>query len=242
LDKATRDHLQRCFVLHRREFGNSSLILDVFSAGHGRLAILAKGVRQPRRGRGAGAAVLQPFRPLLLSWSGKGEVKTLIRSEPAGADCGLAGSALFSGFYVNELMVRLLGRGDPHEDLFAFYHAALMSLASGADLETVLRRFELRLLHEIGYAVVLDEEAGNGRAVAAGRHYLYEHESGLREANARDAREQILSGETLLRLSAGEPLTGAAAREARELTRRLLAPYLGGRPLKSRELFRRWRS
>lgn len=229
-------------MLHRRDFGDSSLILEVFSAGHGRLAVLAKGAKRPRRGGSAGAELLQPFRPLLLSWSGKGEVRTLTRSEPAGAASGLAGSALFSAFYLNELLVRLLGRGDPHEDLFAFYHAALTSLASGEDLESVLRQFELRLLHEIGYAVALDAEAGNGRAVAAGRRYRYEQESGLREADAADAPGQTLSGETLLRLNAGEPLSGASAREAREFTRRLLAPYLGARPLKSRELFRRWRS
>lgn len=238
MDKAARDHLQRCFLLHRRDFGNSSLILEVFSGVHGRLAVLAKGAKRPRRGS-AGAEVLQPFRPLWLSWSGRGEVKTLIRSEPAGTAFELAGTPLFCGFYLNELLVRLLGRRDPHEDLFAFYHAALTSLAQGEELGCVLRQFELRLLYELGYSVALDLEAESGLPVVPYRRYVLEPESGLRQAGAGDTQPSV-SGETLLCLAAGGPLPGPMSREARALTRQLLAPYLGDRPLKSRELFRRW--
>lgn len=238
MDKAARDHLQRCFVLHRRDFGNSSLILEVFANAHGRIAVLAKGAKQSRRGRAAGGSVLQSFRPLLLSWSGRGEVKTLLRFEPAGLAVELSGETLFCGFYLNELLVRLLGRGDPHEALFAFYHSALISLAAGEEIDSVLRQFELRLLHEIGYSVVLDVEAASGRPVASRLRYVYEQESGLREAGAGDSQSSV-SGDTLLRLAAGGPLRGQATREARVLLRSLLAPYLGARPLKSRELFRR---
>jgi DNA repair protein RecO (recombination protein O) len=241
LDKAARDHLQRCFVLHRRDYGNSSLILELFSWAHGRLPVLAKGAKQARRGRAAGSEALQPFRPLWLSWSGRGEVKTLVRFEPAGPAVELEGKTLLCGFYVNELLIRLLGRGDPHEALFAFYHSALTSLAAGEDIQCALRQFELRLLHELGYSVVLDEEAAGGRPVRPGERYVYEQESGLRTAGVGDSTHAV-SGETLLRLAAGRPLDGSMAREAKALTRRLLAPYLGDRPLKSRELFRRWKS
>lgn len=241
MDKAARDHLQRCFVLHRRNFGNSSLILEVFSTAYGRQAVLAKGARQQRRGRPAGGELLQPFRPLWLSWSGRGEVKTLVRYEPVGPAAELPGKVLYCGFYLNELLVRLLRRGDPHEALFAFYSATLDALAAGEEIETALRGFELNLLREIGYAVVLDREAGSGRPVAPERYYVYEQESGLRAVGAEDGR-RTLSGEFLLTLAAGEPLDGSAAREAKWLTRRLLAPHLGERPLKSRELFRRWNS
>lgn len=241
MDKTARDHLQRSFVLHRRDFGNTSLILEVFSAGYGRLVVLAKGAKRARRGRVAGGAMLQPFRPLWLSWSGRGEVKTLVRSEPAGSAVDLSGTALFCGLYLNELLVRLLGRGDPQEALFAFYHLALTSLAQGEDRQSVLRQFELRLLHEIGYSVALDQEAESGHPVLPEARYVYEPELGLRPAGLGDERRAV-SGETLLLLSAGEPLTGLQASEAKALTRGLLAPYLGERPLKSRELFRRWRS
>lgn len=238
MDKTPRDHLQRCFVLHRRNFSNTSLILEVFSSAYGRQAVLAKGARQQRRGRPAGGEVLQPFRPLWLSWSGRGEVKTLVRYESAGPVAELPGKVLYCGLYLNELLVRLLRRGDPHEALFAFYSAALTALAAGEDMETVLRGFELNLLGEIGYAVALDREAGSGRPVAPGRYYVYEQESGLCAAGAEDGR-QVLSGEILLNLAAGGPLSGSAAQAAKGLTRRLLAPYLGEKPLKSRELFRR---
>jgi len=236
-DKAARDHLQRCFVLHRRSFGNTGLILDVFSVAHGRQAILAKGAKQQRRGRPAGGELLQPFRPLWLSWSGRGEVKTLVRYEAAGPAVELPGKVLYCGFYLNELLVRLVRKGDAHEALFAFYSAALGALAEGTDIETVLRGFELRLLREIGYAVELDREAGSGRPVVPEHYYLYEPESGLCATGSGEGH-QALSGEMLLTLTAGGPLSGPAAKAAKLLTRRLLAPYLGARPLKSRELFR----
>jgi DNA repair protein RecO (recombination protein O) len=238
VDRAARDHLQRCFVLHRRDYGNTSLIVELFSASRGRLPVLAKGAK---RGRCAPAAMLQPFRPLWASWTGRGEVHALTRSEPAGRGIELTGKALFCGFYLNELLVRLLERNDPHEDLFAFYCAALTSLSSTRDLETVLRQFELRLLDEIGYAPVLDREGGGGEPVRPGVRYACDVQAGLRRKGVGEAGGGY-SGETLLGLAAGEQLCGDAAREARTLMRDLLAPHLGPRPLKSRELFRRWRS
>jgi DNA repair protein RecO (recombination protein O) len=237
MDNPVRDRLCRCFVLHRRDFGNTSLLIEVFSAEEGRLPVLAKGAK---RGRRSTAADLQPFRPLWLGWVGRGEVKTLIRTEPAGCPIGLPGTALFCGFYLNELLMRLVGRHDPHEGLFAFYHAALAELAQGAHLDSALRRFELRLLREVGYAIILDRDAFSGESVLPGRRYAYEPEAGVRE-DAVPGEGFTVSGETLLRLAAGEVLQGVQAREARELLHRLLSPHLGERPLKSRELFRQWR-
>jgi DNA repair protein RecO (recombination protein O) len=237
VDRQAREHLQRSFVLHRRDFGNTSLIVEVFSADYGRLPVLAKGAKH---GRSAASALLQPFQPLWLGWTGRGEVHTLIRSEPAGRAFTLQGRALFCGFYLNELLVRLLGRDDPHQDLFAFYHAALTALARGDDLETALRQFELRLLQELGFALVLDREADSDAPVNPDMRYRCEPDSGPRRLVAGEGGFGV-SGETLLRLAAGERLTGETAREARGLMRRLLAPHLGERPLKSRELFRRWR-
>jgi DNA repair protein RecO (recombination protein O) len=236
MDKTARDHLQRCFVLHRRDYGNTSLLVEVFSAAHGRLPVLAKGAK---RAKSSAPALLQPFRPLWMSWSGRGEVRTLTRSEPAGQAIELPGRILFCGFYLNELLMRLLGRGDPHEDLFAFYHSALTGLGRGDGLDRVLRQFELRLLHEIGYSPVLDREAEEGEPVFPGRRYSCEPGFGLRRLTAGQGGFSV-SGETLLGLVADEPLSGENLREARGLLRRLIAPHLGDRPLKSRELFRRW--
>lgn len=229
----TRDHLQQAFVLHRRDYSDSSLLLEVFTASHGRLPLIAKGAKRPRA---PGGALLQPFTPVLLAWSGRGEVRTLLRVEPAGKPLALRGDTLYCGFYVNELLMRLLGRQDPHEVLFVFYQLVLEELVAGTDVDTPLRRFELRLLAELGYQVVLDREADGGAPIRPDRHYCYSSEQGLRPATVAGS-EGAISGETLHRLAIGEPLTGRHAREARALTRRLLAPHLGERPLQSRALF-----
>ena len=232
-----REPLQRCFVLHRRDYGNTSLLLDLFSAEAGRLPVLAKGAK---RGRAALGAILQPFHPLWVSWAGRGEVRTLTSAEAAGTPPALRGQALFCGLYLNELLTRLLERGDPHPALFAFYHAALQDLAGGAHLETGLRQFELRLLGELGYGPLLDQ-ADEGPIRAEDRYHCAPGQP-PRRVRAGEGDAQALHGATLLALVAGETLGEAwMAREARDLLRRLLAPHLGTRPLKSRELFRQAR-
>jgi DNA repair protein RecO (recombination protein O) len=233
-----RDELQRAFVLHRRDFSNTSLIVEVFTDLHGRLPVMAKGAK---RGRAPLAALLQPFQPLWVAWSGRGEVRTLTRAEAAGRALPLTGTALYCGLYVNELLLRLLGRDDPHEELFPHYQLALDALSRGDAIQTRLRQFELRLLDAIGYRVVLDQEADGGPRVRSGCRYRYINAQGLVLAAAADTGA-IVSGETLHLLMDGTELTGHHAREARDLLRTVLAPYLGERPLKSRELFRRLES
>ncbi len=230
----TREPLRRCFVLHRRDYGNTSLILDFFCGETGRLPVLAKGAK---RGRLPASAILQPFRPLWASWTGRGEVRSLTCAEPAGKSLELTGQAMFCGFYLNELLIRLLGRGVPHPDLFAFYHAALAALAAGEPLEASLRQFELRLLGEIGYGPLLDQDEDG--PVTLGEYYRYGAGQPLRRVVAGEGGTQAISGATLLALAAGDPLDDdQMRREARHLLRTLLAPHLGPKPLKSRELFR----
>jgi DNA repair protein RecO (recombination protein O) len=229
----TRDRLHRAFVLHRRDYSDTSLLLEVFTAEHGRLPLVAKGAKRPKS---VGAALLQPFTPVLLAWSGRGEVRTLVRIEPAGRPVALVGNALYCGFYVNELLMRLLGRQDPHEVLFVFYQAVLEELASSQDLDRPLRRFELRLLGELGYQPVLDREADGQRPVHPDRFYVYKVEQGLLPTLEPD-HEGAIRGETLRRLLNGEALVGSQIREARGFARCLLAPHLGERPLHSRALF-----
>lgn len=231
-----RDGLFQAFVLHRRDYTNTSLLLDVFGSGLGRFPAIAKGARRPRN---PASALLQPFQPLWLAVVGRGEVRTLTRSEGAGRPLPLEGRALLAGFYLNELLVRLLARHDAHDRLFVFYQDSLARLAAGADLETRLRQFELRLLDELGYGPTLDREAGSWEPVLAERSYIYEPERGLRRVAVVEA-EPVLSGATLLALTRGEDLDLAQRREARILLRGILTPYLGERPLKSRELYQRW--
>ena len=228
--------LLRALVLHRRDYGNTSLLLDLFAAGVGRFAAIAKGAR---RGRSPASALLQPFAPIWIGVVGRGEVLTLTGCEAAGRPFALGGRALPCAFYLNEVLLRVLGRHDPQDAIFAFYHAALGQLAAGEDLDSVLRRFELRLLEALGYAPGLDLVVDGGMAVEPDRYYLVEPGRGTRAA-AADAPGERVCGATLLALARGETLGVAQAREARALLRRLLEPHLGPKPLKSRELFRRW--
>ena len=229
------DRLFPCYVLHRRDFGNTSLVVELFAQELGRIPALAKGAKQPRT---PGAALLQPFRPLLIALSGRGEMRTLRRLEPGATVPPLLGRALYCGFYVNELVVRLLGRGDPHERLFEYYGGTLGALAVDGDQAAILRRFELRLLEEIGYALVLNRDVTSGEPLRPSARYRYDPERGPIGCGDQDPPGSI-AGSTLLALAGDGDLEAAAAREARDLMRRVLSHHLGGKPLKSRELFGR---
>lgn len=224
------------FVLHRRDYGDTSLLLEILAVGQGRLAAIAKGARRPRR---MASALLQPFQPLWLAMTGRGEVRTLTTVEAAGAPLALQGAALFAGFYLNELLLRMLVRHDPHDALFVFYQKTLADLTEGSDLETPLRHFECRLLAELGYGLILDRVFGNDTPVVAEAVYVYERERGPCHPSECGHGPRV-SGATLLALAHDQPLAGESRREARTLLRHVLEPHLGARPLKSRELYRHW--
>lgn len=235
-----RQQDQPAFVLHSYPFRETSLILDVFSRSHGRLAVVARGARRPRsvlRG------VLMNFQPLLLSWFGKGEVRTLHSAEWQGGQPYLQGTALMCGFYLNELLLSLLARDDPHEQLFDYYRATLHRLAHEADHAATLRCFEKHLLQELGYALVLEREADNGKPVQAELCYRYAVERGpLPNGGAPDdgdARTGLpVMGKTLLDMAADDYADPATAQQSKQLMRVLLNHHLGGKILRTRELIK----
>jgi DNA repair protein RecO (recombination protein O) len=233
-DRRLSAGLFQAFVLHRRDYGDTSLLVELFAAGLGRFPAIAKGAR---RRRNPASALLQPFQPLWIGVVGRGEVRTLTRVEPAGRALPLVGQALPCGLYLNELLNRLLGRHDPQDPLFAFYHAALAGL-TGEDLETALRQFELRLLEELGYAPGLGRDGQTGLAVEANHTYVVDPGQAPRRALPEESLRAVRGG-TLLALAGNGSLDVTQRREARGLLRRLLDPHLGPRPLKSRELFHR---
>ena len=227
------------YVLHSRPWRETSLIVEGFTREHGRVGLVARGVRRARsRLRGT----LLPFHPLLLSWSGRGELPTLTGAETESPVRTLRGRALFSGFYLNELLLKLLPRNDAHPGLFGDYRRALARL--GEDdraVDGALRAFEKRLLDALGYGPTLDRAADTGAPVSPDRRYRYVPERGPVEA-AGGEDGPVVSGRTLLALAGGAAAGGGDDREraeARRLMRAILAPHLGPRPLGSRELFRR---
>lgn len=232
-----RVDLQPAYILHSRPYRDSSAIIEALTAEHGRMSLVARGARRKNRG-GSNIALLQAFTPLLVSFTGRGELKTLTANESAGAPKTLRGERLFSGLYINELLVRLLHRHDPHPMLFAAYDSALDELSSAPQVELVLRRFEFTLLQELGYSFDLHLDGRSGQAVLPEQWYHFHGDYGLvaREGDV-DPRRPAFIGADLLAIAAGD-LDGDTRVTAKRLLRQVLASHLGEAPLKSRELFR----
>ena len=224
--------LQPAFVLHRWPYRDTSLLVEALTPEQGRLGLVARGVRS-RRSRWQG--LLQPFQPLLLSGAGKGELLTLTLAEEAGRPLPPPPARWLSGLYVNELLLRLLPRHDPHPGLFAAYQAVLEALTGPAAEEVALRIFEKRLLAELGYGLLLDAEADSGAPIVAERVYHYVLERGPCSL-APTAGGILISGKSLLALRQENLADAGVLREAKRLTRAALGVYLQGRPLRTREL------
>jgi DNA repair protein RecO (recombination protein O) len=226
--------LEPAYVLHHYPYRDTSLLLEVFSRHHGRLGLVARGARSARaRWRGQ----LQGFSPLLLSWSLRGELGTLTGVDARGGAAGFAGRQLLSAYYLNELILRLLARHDPHPGLFDAYERALRELA-GRD-EAALRIFEKRLLDELGYGLLLDRTADSGLPIEPEATYDYQLERGpVRCDNPADSG-LYLRGSSLLSLHRETLDNPQAGRDARRLLRAALSIYLGSRPLRTREVTQR---
>ena len=230
-----RVDLNPCFVLHQRPWRETSLIIEVFSTHSGRLGLVARGARRsasPLRG------LLQPFVPLLASWSERGELGTLRTAELDGPVLPLAGRGLAGGLYLNELIMRLTHRHDPHPELLPHYRQALLGLRDESGIEPVLRVFEKRLLSAIGYGLLLEREAESEEAVRDELRYRYVPERGPLRGGEGAPPGVDVSGATLLALSRERLESAAQLSEAKRLMRFLLERQLGSRPLASRMLFR----
>jgi DNA repair protein RecO (recombination protein O) len=236
-----RIHQQPAFVLHHHDYSETSLLLEVLTAHHGRIGLIAKGARRASsRLRG----VLKPFQRLLIGWSGKGELAVLTGAEQDGPDTPLVAQALYCGFYVNEVLLRLLQRHDPHDALFDAYQTALQRLCWGDESqEAVLRIFEKHLLRELGYGLVLDHDVADKTPIDALAVYDYAIDRGpqrLAHPELNRPMEGVrMRGASLLALAQESLSDPAMLRDAKALMRAALAQHLGDQPLHSRKLFRR---
>ena len=230
-----RVELAPAYLLHHRPWRDTSRLLEVFSRDHGRLALFARGVRGPKSKL---APVLQPFQPLLLSWSGHGDPGQLTRAESRiepGRDIpsSLPPAALMSGWYLSELLLKLTTRLDPQPGLYAAYEAALAALRSGAPLPAVLRRFELQLLEQLGYGLDLRHDAASGQRVEPGSYYHFHASLGF-VAISSEPGPQAVAGASLLALAAGRFEAPQVLDDARRVLRAALDHLLEGRELRTR--------
>lgn len=220
----TAVEFEPAYLLQQRPYRETSCLLEVISADHGRVGLVARGVRGKKsKLRG----VLQPFRPLLLSWRRRGELGTLIWAESDGQPVALRGERVFHGWYLNELLLKLVQRDDPHAGLFSLYARSLSAL-SGEHGEAGLRLFEKRLLELIGYGLDLpDTLNSNG-------HYRYDPEAGPERCEA--ATPGAVSGAVLIALREERFEASELRLPLRRLLREAIDRQLGGRELESRRM------
>lgn len=228
-----RVSLQPAWVLHHYPYRDSSLLLEVFSRDCGRIGLIARGARSAK---GRWHNQLQMLRPLLLSWNMRGELGTLTGVDSRGAVEVFPGRQVLCACYLNELLLRLLTRHDPHPELFAAYEDALLML--GTAEEQSLRLFEKRLLLALGYGLLLDHEYDSEVPVVAGGYYEYRLEKGPVRCRKAADNGIFLQGSSLLALHRDNLREAQACREVKRLMRAALALYLGARPLRTREVLR----
>jgi len=230
---------QPAFVLHTYPYRETSVIVEALTEQHGRVALVARGAKRPRSElRG----VLQAFQPLTLSWAGAAELKTLVKAEWRGGLPLPGGAALLCGFYLNELLLKLLPREDPHPLLWTAYASALQALTADAHpaaQSATLRRFEVRLLAELGYALALTHDVDSGAPVDAAQRYHYAFDRGPRlvaEEPRAHSQWPIVRGATLIALATEQYPDGDVAAEAKRLMRGVLDHYLDERRIFSRRV------
>lgn len=224
--------LQSAYMLHSRDYRDSSLIIDVLTHEAGRFSLVARGARSEKskiRGR------LQLFTPLLIGSVGRGELKTATQIDFQRAAYRLQGQNLMLGLYVNELLYRLIGRFDPVPEIYEAYEHLLIHLAQPGPGVPAIRSFELRLLSELGYGISFEFDASNGEAVDPDSHYRYIVHEGFRATASSD--NETFSGADLLDIAAGRT-DEVDDNKLKKVTRSSLAVLLGDKPLKSRSLFR----
>ncbi len=234
-----RVQLQHTYILHRRVYRDTSLIVELLSRDLGRISAVARGARRSRNN-----ALLQPFQPMLCSWFGRGELYTLGNIEAAGVYQKINGQYVLSGLYLNELLMRLLPKEEPVDTLYDYYAEAVselsqLSVVNNMECEhpdfreqKILRRFEKGLLEQLGYGLNFFFESETNKRVCPNERYAFSPEKGLVKTSVNG----VISGANLLALANDQLNSEQSLREAKRLLRTILDQYLGSRPLQSREL------
>lgn len=231
-----RVRLDAAWVLHKRDFRDSSQIVELLTHGHGRVSVVARGIKRPKhRHRG----LLQAFSPLRVSWTARGELGTLTDVEASGQPAiALVGDALLAGFYVSELCMKLTHRHDPQPEVFALYGQVLGELAEDQNVSMVLRRFEDRFLNELGFGLNWAIDVDTGQSVDADGRYEVLPDTGPRRVTDSATGQYIASGQALLDMAVGNWQNSETLRTGRLILTRALDAQLDGKPLQTRRVLR----
>ena len=231
-----KTELSPAYVLHRRSYRETSQLLDVFSREHGRVSLVAKGVRKKNSTR---TEILQPFQPVLLAWSGKHELMNLTDAETDGPCYNLTGERLLTGFYLNELVIRLLHQGEAHTELFDAYDRSLYDLSRGEiPAPITIRLFEKSILESTGYGLILDHDSDTGAGIEDSTTYFYQADRGASRHRPAGRDFVEISGRTLIDLADGNLHDKRSLNQCKILMRYILQKHIGNKPLASRILYR----
>ena len=226
-----------CYILHRRDYSESSLILEILSREHGRVSLIAKGAKRNKKQQGISYSLYQEY---LMSWVSKSELGTLIDVELATIMTSMSPKQMMTGFYMNEIILRLLHKHESHPELFDSYNSTVRELSNDNTEQVLIRYFEKILLQSLGYGVIFDQDLNTGKDIVADVNYYYKLDFGP-TSNKQDSGAGIpVSGSTLIGLNNETLMDTKNKNEAKRLLRSLLNQYLGEKPLESRKLYQEY--
>lgn len=226
----------RGFILHSAPFRETSLLLELFTREYGRLGAIARGVRSARRNNNLSMSRLQPFNNLLLSLHGRRDLRHLVAADPEGTRYDLQGKSLYCGFYLNEILIRLLPKMDAYPDLFDYYQQAMELMAISNNVEPILRRFERFMMESIGYGFSWTKTAFDAESICKEKIYRFVPNAGFLPVRAKDSSYCFI-GEQILAIAEGNFDNAETLRVAKKIMRNTIQFHLGSRYLQSRKLF-----
>ncbi|MCH1526145.1 MAG: DNA repair protein RecO [SAR86 cluster bacterium] len=220
-----------CFLLHQRAYGETSLIVEVFSKNNGKMSLMARGAKKPKS---KFFGYLAPFTKLQVTYSGRSDMKTLTNID---RDFSISTNSFsktsYSLLYINELLMRLLPKDAAQEDLFLLYEQFLHKVTRGDELEITLRHFELDLLDMLGYGLDFENDIDRNESIESNKNYSFIPERGFRESSNSN-----FSGEDIINIRTRE-LSKVSKKYLKHLTTTAIHFCLDGRDLESRDIFKR---
>ncbi len=230
----SKDNSTNAFILHTRPFKETSLLVEAFSQEEGRVSLVAKGARSTSN-KNQKRALLQPFTPLQISWSGKSNLKNLIQVDSNGLPFKLTGIPNLCGLYLNELLLKLLIQWDPHPELFDIYTEAIRQLAADSKPQVILREFELYLIEELGYGIDWSADS-YGDLIQSQSQYTYIPQQGFLLVSLVSAGVITFPGQLIRAVADQDWQQKGALALARSINKNIIDQLLDGRELNSRKL------